>query len=194
MWLWVPTSPRSSPDSELGWLGKQSLLDCFPAMAETFIESLVLDYTDEHITRADKRERFLAKTAVLGLQYGMGAIKYIGTCRAQENIKVDLGEATKVVGVYRDTYSHIPSSGTGWTRCWKSWPSPGLSPSWARSPFDTRVWSCPTGCFSTTPTLKIHTTGTSICSVASSAVDLGRQADGEHNPSARQRSSSKSAC
>ena len=60
------------------------------------------------ITRSDKRERFLAKTAVLGLQYGMGAIKYIGTCRAQENIKVDLGEATKVVGIYRDTYSNIP--------------------------------------------------------------------------------------
>lgn len=61
------------------------------------------------ITRSDKRERFLAKTAVLGLQYGMGAIKYIGTCRAQENIKVDLGEATKVVGIYRDTYSRIPA-------------------------------------------------------------------------------------
>jgi len=60
------------------------------------------------ISRADTRERFLAKTAVLGLQYGMGAIKYIGTCRAQENIKVDLGEATKVVGIYRDTYSKIP--------------------------------------------------------------------------------------
>jgi hypothetical protein len=39
----------------------------------------------------------------------MGAVKYIGTCRAQENIKVDLGEATKVVGVYRDTYQHIPN-------------------------------------------------------------------------------------
>ena len=60
------------------------------------------------ISRSDKRERFLAKTAVLGLQYGMGPVKYIGTCRAQENIKVDLGEATKVVGIYRDTYSRIP--------------------------------------------------------------------------------------
>lgn len=60
------------------------------------------------ITRADKRERFLAKTAVLGLQYGMGPVKYIGTCRAQENIKVDLEEATKVVYIYRDTYSMIP--------------------------------------------------------------------------------------
>ena len=60
------------------------------------------------ITKADKRERFLAKTAVLGLQYGMGPTKYIGTCRAQENIKVDLEEATKVVYIYRDTYSRIP--------------------------------------------------------------------------------------
>jgi DNA polymerase len=61
------------------------------------------------ITRADKRERFLAKTAVLGLQYGMGPAKYIGTCRAQENIKVDLIEATKVVYLYRDVYAHIPA-------------------------------------------------------------------------------------
>lgn len=61
------------------------------------------------ITRADKRERFLSKTAVLGLQYGMGATKYIGTCRAQENIKVDVQESQKVVNIYRDTYSHIPN-------------------------------------------------------------------------------------
>ncbi len=90
------------------WLaGQQSILDAFRDGRDVYGEFGTRLY-GRKITRTDKRERFLAKTAVLGLQYGMGAIKYIGTCRAQENIKVDLGEATKVVGVYRDTYSLIP--------------------------------------------------------------------------------------
>ena len=90
------------------WLaGERSLLDSFRQGIDVYSQFATRLY-GRPITRADKRERFLAKTAVLGLQYGMGAIKYIGTCRAQENIKVELGEATKVVGVYRDTYQHIP--------------------------------------------------------------------------------------
>src|SRR5208282_2440438 len=90
------------------WLaGEHALLAAFRDGRDVYSEFATRLY-GRTITRADKRERFLAKTAVLGLQYGMGAIKYIGTCRAQENIKVDLGEATKVVGVYRDTYSLIP--------------------------------------------------------------------------------------
>lgn len=91
------------------WLaGELSLLMAFRSGADVYGQFGSRLY-GRQITRADKRERFLAKTAVLGLQYGMGPVKYIGTCRAQENIKVDLGEATKVVGVYRDTYSHIPT-------------------------------------------------------------------------------------
>ena len=91
------------------WLaGETALLGAFRDGRDVYSEFATRLY-GRTITRADKRERFLAKTAVLGLQYGMGAVKYIGTCRAQENIKVDLSEATKVVGVYRDTYPHIPN-------------------------------------------------------------------------------------
>jgi DNA polymerase I-like protein with 3'-5' exonuclease and polymerase domains len=90
------------------WLsGEAAILDAFRSGADIYGQFGSRLY-GRPITRADKRERFLAKTAVLGLQYGMGAIKYVGTCRAQENIKVELGEATKVVGIYRDTYSRIP--------------------------------------------------------------------------------------
>jgi hypothetical protein len=90
------------------WLaGQRSLSEAFRSGVDVYSAFGTRLY-GRAITRADKRERFLAKTAVLGLQYGMGAIKYIGTCRAQENIKVDLAEATKVVGVYRDTYPLIP--------------------------------------------------------------------------------------
>jgi DNA polymerase I-like protein with 3'-5' exonuclease and polymerase domains len=90
------------------WLaGQTSLTDAFRSGTDVYAAFGSKLY-GRTITRADKRERFLAKTAVLGLQYGMGAAKYIGTCRAQENIKVDLEEATKVVYIYRDTYSRIP--------------------------------------------------------------------------------------
>src|SRR5208282_4955908 len=73
------------------WLaGEQSLISSFASGVDVY-SSFGSRLYGRPITRADKRERFLAKTAVLGLQYGMGAVKYIGTCRAQENIKVDLG-------------------------------------------------------------------------------------------------------
>lgn len=91
------------------WLaGESGLLAAFGRGDDVYSQFATKLY-GRLITRADKRERFLAKTAVLGLQYGMGPTKYIGTCRAQENIKVDLEEATKVVYIYRDTYSHIPA-------------------------------------------------------------------------------------
>ena len=91
------------------WLaGQHSITDAFRSGIDVYGQFGSRLY-GRPITRADKRERFLAKTAVLGLQYGMGAIKYIGTCRAQENIKVELEEAYKVVNVYRDTYSLIPA-------------------------------------------------------------------------------------
>ena len=91
------------------WLaGQTSLVSAFRDGIDVY-SAFASKLYGRAITRADKRERFLAKTAVLGLQYGMGPVKYIGTCRAQENIKVDLEEATKVVYIYRDTYSMIPS-------------------------------------------------------------------------------------
>jgi len=91
-----------------GWLaGQTSLVDAFRSGIDVY-SAFGTKLYGRTITKADKRERFLAKTAVLGLQYGMGPDKYIGTCRAQENIKVDLQEATKVVYIYRDTYSRIP--------------------------------------------------------------------------------------
>ena len=90
------------------WLaGQSSISDAF-RRGEDVYSNFGTKLYGRTITKADKRERFLAKTAVLGLQYGMGPAKYMGTCRAQENIKVDLEEATKVVYIYRETYNLIP--------------------------------------------------------------------------------------
>ena len=60
------------------------------------------------ISRSDKRERFLAKTAVLGLQYGMGAAKFVATTRAMGDIKVALDESQRTVDTYRAAYPAIP--------------------------------------------------------------------------------------
>lgn len=56
-------------------------------------------------------ERFLGKTAVLGLGYGMGAPKFVQTCWVQSKRKVRLEESfgKKVVDVYRAKYHEVPA-------------------------------------------------------------------------------------
>lgn len=106
--------------------GQTSLVSLFRDGVDVY-SAFATKLYGQPITRADKRERFLAKTAVLGLQYGMGPVKYIGTCRAQENIKVDLEEATKVVYIYRDTYSQIPELWRALDRALDVMAEPGAS-------------------------------------------------------------------
>lgn len=91
--------------------GESLLVDAFRAGREVYSEFGTRLY-GRPITRADKRERFVAKTAVLGLQYGMGAPKFMSTARAMGNVKVELSEAHNTVNTYRAVYPAIP-------RCWK---------------------------------------------------------------------------
>ena len=62
------------------------------------------------ITKADKAERFLGKTAVLGLGYGMGAERFENTVRIQSGgeVVVTRKEAERVVEVYREAFWEIP--------------------------------------------------------------------------------------
>lgn len=59
-------------------------------------------------------ERFIGKTAVLGLQYGLGWQKFQKTVAMQskaqvgQEVKLDDMEATRVIQTYRNTYSQIP--------------------------------------------------------------------------------------
>lgn len=87
--------------------GQRNLVEAFRAGRDVYAEFGTALY-GRPITRADKRERFLSKTAVLGLQYGMGAKKFIVTARTGE-VKVDISEAQKIVDTYRTTYSRVPS-------------------------------------------------------------------------------------
>jgi DNA polymerase len=65
------------------------------------------------VTKADIKERFLGKTCILGLGYGMGWAKFMATVAIQSRLflksKMDLPdhEAQRIVRFYRDTYSMI---------------------------------------------------------------------------------------
>jgi DNA polymerase I-like protein with 3'-5' exonuclease and polymerase domains len=58
-------------------------------------------------SKEDDRRRFVGKTCILGLGYGMGAEKLMATLR-KDGIKIDLAEAQRLVNTYRSLYMEIP--------------------------------------------------------------------------------------
>jgi DNA polymerase len=56
----------------------------------------------------DSIERFLAKTAILGAGYGMGAKKFCATCEAQGKA-VDQADGERTINAYRSEYPEIPA-------------------------------------------------------------------------------------
>ena len=65
------------------------------------------------ITKADKDERFVGKTCILGLGYGMGAPKLKATFR-KDGHKIDYNTAYEYVNTYREVYHEISSN---WKFC-----------------------------------------------------------------------------
>lgn len=61
------------------------------------------------VTKGDIAERKFSKTALLGLQYGMGATKFIDTVRKETGQKIDYLTSKAAVDLYRALYSHVPS-------------------------------------------------------------------------------------
>lgn len=89
----------------LAWLaGEDELIESFRQGRDVYSEFISKIY-GRTITKADKAERFLGKTAVLGLGYGMGAAKFQATCEAQQ--PVDELLAIKIVNTYRKAYKGI---------------------------------------------------------------------------------------
>lgn len=65
------------------------------------------------VTKADKDKRFVGKTCILGLGYGMGHVKFRETLKLG-GITIDEAEAKRIVYLYRDTYPMIVKL---WTLC-----------------------------------------------------------------------------
>lgn len=98
-----------------GWFcGADSLTRAFADKEDVYstFATSVFGYEVQKATH--KVERFIGKTAVLGLQYGLGWLKFQGTVAMQskaqvgQEIVLDDDEAMRVVQTYRREYYEIP--------------------------------------------------------------------------------------
>lgn len=89
--------------------GEENLVEAFREGRDVYSEFASKIY-GRKITKADKRERFVGKTCILGLGYGMGAFKLAETLRIGQggmSVDLDIHEAKEIVYLYRDTYANI---------------------------------------------------------------------------------------
>ena len=94
----------------VAWLaGQYDLLESF-RKGDDIYSLFAANVYGKPITKADKVERFVGKTCILGLGYGMGAEKFKSTLKVGAggiSVDVDIDEAKRVVTLYRNTYSRI---------------------------------------------------------------------------------------
>ena len=101
----------------VAWVAQQNdLLDAFREKRDVYSE-FASEVYGRKVTKADKIERFVGKTCVLGLGYGMGAEKFKATLAiGQAGLRVNIGidEAKRIVNLYRTKNHKIA---TFWNRC-----------------------------------------------------------------------------
>jgi DNA polymerase len=101
----------------VAWLAGQSdLLEAFAQGRDVYSEFASAVY-QRKVSKSDKLERFVGKTCILGLGYGMGAAKFRDTLAlGMGGIKVEIEEveALRIVKLYREKNSRIAML---WTRC-----------------------------------------------------------------------------
>ena len=96
----------------VAWLARcQILLDAFAEGRDVYSEFASYVY-DRVVTKADTLQRFVGKTAILGLGYGCGPPKFrhmlfIGN--GGVSYRVDLPEAQRIVALYRTGFPEIPN-------------------------------------------------------------------------------------
>lgn len=90
------------------WLSNcHELLDVFNSGGDPYC-AFASKVWNRTITKADPHERFIGKTCILGLGYGMGWKKLKATLRAQ-GVKETDEQVKRYVQVYRDNYHEIPA-------------------------------------------------------------------------------------
>jgi DNA polymerase len=93
----------------LAWMANQDdLLRAFAKGRDVYSE-FASEIYGRTITKEDKLERYVGKTAVLGLGYGMGHQRYKDTLKSGSP-SVDIGDQTAqaIVNQYRSMYPNIP--------------------------------------------------------------------------------------
>jgi DNA polymerase len=88
----------------VAWVaGQEDLLVAFRDKRDVYSE-FASEVYGRTVTKADKIERFVGKTCVLGLGYGMGAEKFRRTLEIGQggiSVVIDLNEAARIVKLYR---------------------------------------------------------------------------------------------
>ena len=92
----------------LAWLANEhDLMQQFGSGVDVYAQFASTVYDREINKYNDPTERFVGKTAILGLGYGMGAEKFQATVKAA-GINISAEEAKKVVQTYRIQYPGVP--------------------------------------------------------------------------------------
>jgi len=92
----------------VAWLaGQTDLVDAFEKGEDVYKIMASAIYAKE-VDEITKDERFVGKTTILGAGYGMGANKFSAQLKTF-GVDVDEAEAKRIIDVYRQTYSEIPS-------------------------------------------------------------------------------------
>ena len=101
----------------VAWVaGQEDLLQAFREKRDVYSE-FASEVYGRKITKTDKVERFVGKTCILGLGYGMGAEKLRRTLELGAggiSVKLDINEATRIVKIYRAKNHKIVAF---WNRC-----------------------------------------------------------------------------
>lgn len=89
--------------------GQKSLVEAFANKRDVYSE-FATDVYGRAITKADKPERFVGKTCILGLGYGTGKDKLratLGIGQGGINVQIDADEAQRIVTLYRNKNDRI---------------------------------------------------------------------------------------
>lgn len=101
----------------VAWVaGQTDLLQAFAEGRDVYSE-FASEVYGRKVTKADKLERFVGKTCILGLGYGMGASKFQATLALGMGgikVEIDTTEANRIVSLYRNRNSRIAAL---WQRC-----------------------------------------------------------------------------
>lgn len=95
----------------LAWLaGQADLVEAFRENRDIYSE-FATDVYGFTIDRSMKKERFVGKTCILGLGYGMGYEKLLRTLEIGQggiSVLIETNEALRITRLYRNTYFKIP--------------------------------------------------------------------------------------
>jgi hypothetical protein len=100
----------------VAWLCGQDDLVAQFAAGEDVYSSFASEVFDKPVTKADVVERFIGKTCILGMGYGVGWLKFQATVKVQSKlqlgkaVELDEGEASRIVTAYRRKYARIPAT------------------------------------------------------------------------------------